>query len=113
MTLNDVYLLTNEGEGRLAVEGLSLVIDDRGLTVIAPHGSVAATRSWPELVFLRTLGPATAPAGETAIVLEAADTARVHRFLVPTEDPSRLETLVASLTGVPLSREPPRPRRRP
>ena len=113
LTLRDVYLVTNESEGRLAVDGLGLVIDDGGLTVLAPHGAVAAALSWPELVFLRTLGPTSAPGGETAVVLEAGSAERIHRFLVPTEDPSDLEALVASLMGVPVAREPSRSRRRP
>jgi hypothetical protein len=111
LSLGDVYLLTAESDGRVAVGGLTLVVDQNGLTVVAPSGSTAAALAWSELTVLRTVGATTAPAGESAVLLEAASAVRTHRFAVPTEDAFTLETTIASITGIPAV-EPPRPRKR-
>ena len=75
LTLGDVYLLTAESDGQLAVGGLAVVIDHQGLSVFAPNGTAAAELSWSELTVLRTAGPTTAPGGEEAVLLEAAERA--------------------------------------
>jgi hypothetical protein len=112
LTLADVYLYTAESDGQLAVGGLTLVIDDRGLSVWAPDGTVAAELAWSELSVLRTAGPATAPGGEDAVLLEAASALRRHLFAVPTGDSGALEATVAALTGRADDGPPRRARRR-
>jgi hypothetical protein len=111
LRLADVYLLTAESEGQLAVGGLALVIDHRGLSVFAPDGTAAAELAWSELTVLRTAGPATAPGGEDAVLVEAASALRTHLFAVPTGDSVALEATMAAITGV-ADDDPRRPARR-
>jgi hypothetical protein len=101
LTLPDVYLVTAESGRQLAVNGLGLFLDEFGLTVLSPEGKTAAKLAWSELTSLRTKGRTTAPAGETALLLEATSATRSHQFLVPTEDPAALERLIALVTGIP------------
>jgi hypothetical protein len=100
LSLGDVYLLTAESDGQLAVSGLTLVVDGEGFTVFAPDGTTAAVLTWSELTVLKTAGPTTAPGGEEAVLLEASSTLRTHRFAVPTGDVAGLETRIAAITGV-------------
>lgn len=72
LSLEDVYLLTAESDGRLAVPGLGLLVDHLGFTVLAPDGRTAAWLTWSELTALRTGGRITAPGGEDAVLLEAS-----------------------------------------
>jgi hypothetical protein len=102
LTLRDVYLLTAESDRQLAVNGLGLIVDEFGLTVLSPEGRTAAQLAWSELTSLRTMGRSTSPAGEPALLLEATSAARAHQFLVPTEDPSALERLIGVVTGIPI-----------
>jgi hypothetical protein len=108
LSLADVYLLTAESEGREAVGGLTLVVDQDGLTVITPHRTTAARLTWSELTVLKTAGRTRAPGGEEAVLLEATGARRSHRFVVPTEDPLALEATMAEITGIP----PPVPNRK-
>ena len=112
LSLHDVYLLTTESDGQLAVGGLALVVDQVGLTVCAPDGSTAAALTWPDLTVLRTSGRTTGPGGEGAVLLEAASATRTHRFVVPTGDADTFERTIAAITGVPFSDSRGRSRRR-
>jgi hypothetical protein len=112
LTLAGVYLFTAESDGQLAVGGLALVIDHRGLSVFAPEGTVAAELAWSELTVLRTAGPTTAPGGEEAVLLEAASALRKHLFAVPTGDSVALEAAMAAITGTAEDNPPRRGRRR-
>jgi hypothetical protein len=112
LALAEVYLLTAESDGQLAVGGLTLVVDHSGLTVFAPNGTTAAALAWSDLTILRTAGATTAPGGEGAILLEASSAVRTHRFAVPTEDAFALESTIATITGVPAGDPPRRGKRR-
>ena len=112
LSLGDVYLLTADSDGQLAVGGLALVVDQVGLTVCAPDGSTAAALAWADLTILRTGGRTTAPGGEDAVLLEAASATRTHRFVVPTGDADSFESTIAAITGVPNPDSPRRSRRR-
>ncbi len=112
LSFSEVYLLTAESQGQLAVGGLTLVVDHDGLSVVAPHGSTAAALAWSELTVLRTEGRTTAPGGEEAVFLEASRGERTHRFVVPTDDASSLESTIAAITGVPGPEPSRRARRR-
>jgi hypothetical protein len=88
---------------QLAIPGLSLVLDQLGITVLKPDGEVGAVLPWPSVTRVQTVGRVAAPDGRQALVVEAATGARTHRFLVPTPDPDRLEVVidevVAARTG--------------
>ena len=94
-----MYLLTAESEGQLAIGQLTLVIDDLGLSVIAPDGETAAALAWSEFTVLQAVRRLQAPGGEGAVLLEASSAVRTHRFAVPTADPAALESTIAALTG--------------
>ena|SRR5580704_15582261 len=111
LLLGDVYLLTAESDGQLALGGLSLVVDQKGLTVSAPNGTTAAALAWSDLTVLRTAGRTTIPEGEGAVILEASTAVRTHRFAVPTAKAGDLEAAIAAVTGVPTA--DPQRRRRP
>jgi hypothetical protein len=110
--LGDVYLLTAESGGQLAIPNLTIVIDQEGLSVLAPDGRIAATLTWSELLVLRTSGRLSAPGGEDAVLLLVASAQRTHQFAVPTSDPFELETTISDITGLPGPEPAPRSRRR-
>jgi hypothetical protein len=112
LSLGDVYLLTADSDGQLAVGGLTLLVDLHGLTVFAPGGATATSLAWSDLTVLRAAGRTSAPGGEEAVLLEASSAARTHRFAVPTDDPGSLETTIAVITGVPGPESGRRTRRR-
>jgi hypothetical protein len=112
LLLDDVYLLTAESDGQLALGGLSLVVDHQGLTVSAPNGTTAAAMAWSELTVLRTAGRTTVSEGEGVVVLEASTAARTHRFAVPSDNAGALEAAIAAVTGVPTADSPRRRRQR-
>jgi len=112
LSLSDVYLLTAQSDGQLAVGGLALTVDHQGLTVFAPDGRPAATLPWSELTVLRAVGRTTAPGGGEAVLLEASSHARSHRFIVPTGDADNLESTLSAITGVPAPDTARRSRRR-
>ena len=116
LSLRDVFLLTAESAGQVAVGQLTVVIDDHGLTVLAPDGSTATALTWAGLTVLHTTGRTSAPDGREAVLLEASSSGRTHRFAVPAADPVALEGTIALITGVPgagSSGREPRRRRRP
>ena len=112
LSLPDVYLLTSESAGQLAVGHLTLVIDEHGLAVLAPDGSTATALTWAELTVLQTTGRTAAPDGRDAVLIEASSSVRTHLFAVPAADPAALESTIASITGVPGVEPSGRERRR-
>ena len=111
LALGDVYLLTAESGGEEAVGGLGLVLDHDGVTVLGPSGTPAAAIEWSQITSLRTGGRTIAPGGRPAVVLEATTARRTHRFAVPTNHATDLETAIDGLAWVPVT-DPPRRRRR-
>jgi hypothetical protein len=111
LSLDDVYLLTAESDGQMAVGGLSLVVDHNGLVVSSPAGTTAAALTWSEMTVLRTAGRTTILEGPDAVVLEASTAIRTHRFAVPTGNPGALEAAIGAITGVPAPDPPHRGRR--
>jgi hypothetical protein len=106
LTLSDVYLLTKDETGDVAVPGLGVVINQSGLTVSKPDGSVAAVVDWADLKSLSTsermeVEPGTPP----AVVVEAVSSVRAHRFAVPTDDPEGLERVITELANLKTPRE--------
>ena len=49
LVLSDVYLLTAESGGNVAVPGLTVVLDGSGLTVRKPDGAVGAVVAWADV----------------------------------------------------------------
>jgi hypothetical protein len=109
LTLEGVHVLAGTGSGgdggapdaagQLVVPGMSLVLDQIGVTVLKPDGTVGAVLPWPGLVRVATVERAPAPGGGQALVLEVATAARTHRFLVPTDNPGELEAVIAEVVA--------------
>jgi hypothetical protein len=99
LVLSDVYLLTSESEGRVAVPGLTVVLDDSGLTVRKPDGAIGAVVAWTDVTALEASRRMRTPAGSQGVVIEARTASRTHSFVVPTDDPGGLEQEIARFAG--------------
>lgn len=106
LTLSNVYLVTSDREGELAVPGLGVVVDQIGLTVTKPDGSVGAVLKWGDLRTVQTGARMTMPSGTPAVVVEAVSDRRTHRFVVPTTDPEGLEGIIVELAAARRSQGP-------
>jgi len=104
LLLSDVYLLTAESEGRVAVPGLTVLLDESGLAVGKPDGAVAATVAWADVTRLVASGRIRTPAGSPGVVVQAVTTSRSHRFVVPTDDPLGLEREITQLADSVVTR---------
>jgi hypothetical protein len=91
LVLGDVFLLTEDMNGQLAVPRLTVVLDSTGLTVLKPDGTAGAVVGWGDLSEVRATGRMRTPTGEPGVVVEAVTAVRTHRFMVPTGDPDGLE----------------------
>ena len=90
LVLSDVYLLTAESRGNTAVPGLTVQLDESGLTVRKPDGTVGAFVAWTDVSGLVAERRIRTPAGSQGVVLEAMTTSRTHRFVVPSDNPEGL-----------------------
>jgi hypothetical protein len=115
LVLSDVYLLTAESGGNVAVPGLTIVLDGTGFTVRKPDGDVGAVVAWADVSGLVASKRIRTPAGHPGVVVEAVTASRTHRFVVPSENPDGLEYEVTQLasavvTGQPVPASGPRGR---
>jgi hypothetical protein len=109
LVLSDVLLLTAESEGRVAVPGLSVVMDETAVFVHKPDGDIGAVVSWEDVSRLGVGGRMPAPLGARGavvdgVIVEAVTAAKTHRFVVPTEDPEGLEREIADLAAAVVPR---------
>jgi hypothetical protein len=111
LTLSDVYLLTRDDQGQVAVPGLGVVVDTLGMTVTKPDGSVVSVLKWGDLKTLRTAQRVQLPSGPPAVAIDAISDARTHRFLVPTDDPEGLEAVIGDLEKFKVKRDESRTHR--
>ncbi len=107
LVLSDVYLLTAESGGGVAVPGLTLVMDGSGMTVRKPDGTVGAALKWEEISGLAADKRMRTPAGHPGVVLEASTADKTHRFVVPSDNPAGLEHEVTQLAGALAAAPPP------
>jgi hypothetical protein len=115
LVLSDVYLLTAESDGSIAVPGLTVLLDGSGLTIRKPDGDIGAVVAWAEVSGLVANKRMRTPAGNPGVILEAHTASRTHRFVVPSENPDGLEYEVTQLAsaviaGLPHSRPGPKQR---
>jgi len=99
LVLSDVYLLTAESQGNTAVPGLTVQLDESGLTVRKPDGTTGAFLAWTEVSGLVADRRIRTPAGSQGVVLEAVTTTRTHRFVVPSDNPEGLRHEISHLAG--------------
>ena len=115
LVLSDVYLLTADSDGNVAVPGLTVVLDESGLTVRKPDGDVGAVVEWGDVSGLVASKRMRTPAGSPGVIVEAVTASRTHRFVVPSDNPAGLEyevTQIASavVAGQPTPASSPKPR---
>jgi len=96
---------------QVAVPGMALVLDQLGITVLKPDGSVGAVLPWAEVSRVSTVGPTTDPDGAPALVVEAVTSSRTHRFLVPSHYEAELRAAVAGAAGTGAEADGPPERR--
>ncbi len=106
LVLSDVYLLTAESGGNVAVPGLTVVLDGSGLTVRKPDGGVGAVVAWADVSGLVANKRIRTPAGSPGVIVEAVTTSRTHRFVVPSDNPAGLEYEVTQLATEVVSGPP-------
>ena len=94
-----VYLLTAESDGQAAVPGLGVALDATGLTVRKPSGEISAVLAWAQLSSVSASGRMRTPVGRPGVVLEAGTAAKIHRFVVPSDDPDALEQDILRLAA--------------
>ena len=97
LVLADVYLLTAESQGSTAVPGLTVQLDESGLTVRKPDGTTGAFLPWADVSGLVADRRIRTPAGSQGVVLEAVTTTRTHRFVVPSDNPEGLRHEITHL----------------
>jgi len=100
LVLAGAYLLTEDSNGQLAVPSLTVVLDPAGLTVVKPDGQAGAAVAWADMFALTATGRMRTPTGHPGVVVEAVTSARTHRFMVPADDPDRLEREIARVVGI-------------
>jgi hypothetical protein len=101
------------GARRVAVPGLSLVLDRIGITVLKPDKSVGAVLPWSELTDVSTGEHTIAPGGAPAFLVEVAAGARTHRFLVPSSYDGRLQAALVAVAPRAAGPDPAPPPARP
>jgi hypothetical protein len=106
LVLADVYLLTAESGGNVAVPGLTVTFDGSGLTVRKPDGSIGAVVTWADVSALTAEGRVRTPAGSPGVVVQAATTTRTHRFVVPSDNPAGLEHEIDQLAVAHVAKGP-------
>jgi hypothetical protein len=106
LVLSDVYLLTAESGGNVAVPGLTVVLDGSGLTVRKPDGGIGAVVAWADVSGLVANKRIRTPAGSPGVIVEAVTPSRTHRFVVPSDNPEGLEYEVTQLANEVVSGPP-------
>ncbi len=106
LVLSDVYLLTAESGGNVAVPGLTVVLDGSGLTVRKPDGAIGAEVAWADVSGLVATKRIRTPAGNPGVIVEAVTASRTHRFVVPSDNPDGLEYEVSQLASAIVAGRP-------
>jgi len=99
LVLSDVYLLTADSGGSVAVPGLTVLVDTAALTVRKPDGTVGAVVAWNDVSGLAANKRIRTPAGSPGVIVEAMTASRTHRFVVPSDNPDGLEYELTRLAG--------------
>ena len=93
-----VYLLTAGPQGPTAVPGLQLALDEAGVTLAKGDGTTVWSAPWGEIAELATPERSKLPDGGTGLVVVVTTRQqRSHRFVVPADQPSALESALDSL----------------
>ena len=93
-TIREVYLLTGDTEGQVAVPQLALTLWSGGIELDKPDGEIVWSRPWTELREMSLVERSVLPDGNDGVVVDVVEKGRGgrrHRFVLPARDPGWLE----------------------
>jgi hypothetical protein len=110
--IGEIYLAGESAQGPAVVGGLSVVANDRGLTVVGPQPNSVHTLAWGRASTIELRKPATLPDGRAAVILEVEIDGRRLRFFVPAvrlgpAEARALEERLCQIARVPPALTPP------
>ena len=95
-TVPDVHLLTDGGEGQIAVPHLTLTFAPTGMELDKADGEEVWSSTWTQLQELSPVERSVLPDGRDGVVIlvvEREDRRR-HRFVLPTDDVASTEATI-------------------
>jgi hypothetical protein len=94
-TISDVFLITEGGQGRVAVPHLQLTCSSDGIEVTKEDGGLAWRCAWNGLDVLTTAERSLLPDGSDGVLLAVVERGgRQHRFVLPDPEPGVVATEV-------------------
>jgi hypothetical protein len=110
LRLSGVFLLTEGPDGPTAVPGLTLELTRAGLSIAKMDETPVWSASWEDVVELATPERSRLPDGASGVVLTVETSrGRIHRFVLPSREPDRLEAALETLAdqmGISPARRP-------
>jgi hypothetical protein len=98
LRLSGVFLLTEGPDGPTAVPGLTLELTRAGLSIAKMDKTPVWSASWEDVEELATPERSRLPDGSSGVVLTVETSrGRVHRFVLPSQDPDGLEAALETL----------------
>jgi hypothetical protein len=99
-SVDDVYLLTDGRDGRIAVPQLRIEFDQLGLVLTKGNDEVVWSSPWSELGALATAERSVLPDGRDGIVIVIAERSGPrHRFVLPTTEPAEMENRLRTMAA--------------
>jgi hypothetical protein len=96
--LSEVYLLTDGRDGRIAIPRLQLDLGPTGIRLAKENADIAWSCRWDALSELSSAERSVLPNGNEGVVLVMVERAgRRHRFVIPTDEPTALESRLRRL----------------
>ena len=91
----DVYLLTEGGQGTVAVPHLTLTFRPTGLALDKADGEAVWESTWADLVEMAPVERSVLPDGERASSSSSSNAkgGAQHRFVLTTDDPAETEAI--------------------
>jgi hypothetical protein len=94
-SIPDVFLLTEGGDGRVAISDLQLTFVATGVELAKADGELVWRCEWGNLDELSASERSVLPDGREGMVVQIVEHGgRRHRFVLPTSDPATLESSV-------------------
>jgi len=98
--VDDVYLLTDGRDGRVAVPQLRIDFDGAGLLLTKADNEEVWSSPWADLSGLSTAERSVLPDGREGIVIVVAErNGARHRFVLPTDDPAEMESRLRAMAS--------------
>ncbi|HEX4176435.1 MAG TPA: hypothetical protein VHY81_11010 [Acidimicrobiales bacterium] len=97
----DVYLLTSDSDGPIAVPHLWLTFREGGLVLDKADGEMVGDCAWSDLVEMTPMERSVLPDGNDGVVMFVVEREhrRRHRFVLATEDADATEEFIRGRAG--------------